>query len=137
MENQMKTYQITVYSTVTKLHTVNASSREEAIECANDIMSPLEEGDAGSDRHWEQTVVEAKEIPRQRELTLEEGAFVDAYCRSVAVATREEVVRFMATDSEYRSSREFYDSMSDVYTSIMDAKEIWYFATNFAKEQNK
>jgi hypothetical protein len=100
-------------------------------------MSPLEDGDAGSDRHWEQTVVEAKEIPRQRELTQEEGAFVDAYCRSVAVATREEVVRFIATDPEYRSSREFYDSMSDVYTSIMDAKEIWYFATNFAKEQNK
>jgi hypothetical protein len=137
-EKKLKSYQITVYSTVTKLHTVEASSKEEAIACAGDIFSPLENGDEGSDSHWEQTVIGVKELPYHlRKLTLEEGAFVDAYCRSVAVATREEVVRFMATDPEYRSSREFYDSMSDVYTSIMDAKEIWYFATNFAKEQNK
>lgn len=139
MENtKLKSYQITVYSTVTKLHTVEASSKEEAIACANDILSPMEFGDEGSDSHWEQTVIGVKELPYHlRNLTLEEVAFVDAYCRAVAVAPRSEVVRFMATDSEYRSSREFYDSMGEYYTSIMDAKEIWYFATNFAKEQNK
>ena len=134
MENQMKTYQITVYSTVTKLHTVNAYSKEGAIACAGDIMSPLETGDTGSDSHWDQTVIGVKEIPHQRDLTLEDVAFVDAYCRAVAVAPRAEVVRWVSVDPEYRSSREFYDSMSDIYTSIADAHEVWYCAMQFATE---
>ena len=100
-----------------------------------DIMSPLEFGDEGSDSHWNQSVIAVKELPYTlRDLTPEEVAFVDAYCRAVAVAPRSEVVRFMATDSEYRSSREFYDSMGEYYTSIMDAKEVWYFAMQFATE---
>lgn len=103
-----------------------------------DIMSPLEFGDEGSDSHWNQSVIAVKELPYHlRNLTLEEVAFVDAYCRAVAVAPRSEVVRFMATDSEYRSSREFYDSMGEYYTSIMDAKEVWYFAMQFATEVRK
>jgi len=134
MENKMKTYQITVYSTVTKLHTVNAYSKEGAIACAGDIMSPLETGDIGSDSHWDQTVIAVKEIPHQRDLTLSEVAFVDAYCSAVAVAPREEVVRFVSVDPEYRSSREFYDSMSEYYTSIADAFEVWYQAMKFATE---
>lgn len=69
-----------------------------------------------------------------RNLTLEEVAFVDAYCHAVAVAPRAEVVRFVAVDPEYRCSREFYDSMSDIYTSIADAREVWYQAMQFAKE---
>jgi hypothetical protein len=134
-EKKLNKYQITVYSTVTKLHTVEASSKEEAIECANDIMSPLEDGDEGSDRHWEQTVIAVKELPRQRELTPEEFAFVEAYGDAVAVAPRAEVVRFVLCDSEHRSSREFYDSMGEYYTSIADAHEVWYQAMQFAKGQ--
>lgn len=134
-EKQLKSYQLTIYSVVTKLHTVEASSIEEAKAMGGDIMSPLEFGDEGSDSHWNQSVIAVKELPYHlRNLTLEEVAFVDAYCRAVAVAPRSEVVRFMATDSEYRSSREFYDSMGEYYTSIMDAKEVWYFAMQFAKD---
>lgn len=131
----MKTYQITIRSTVTKLHTVQASSPEGAVICANGIFSPMETGDVGSDSHWDQQVIAIKEIPHQRDLTLEDVAFVDAYCSAVAVAPREEVVRFISVDSEYRSSREFYDSMSEYYTSIADAREVWYQAMQFAKTQ--
>jgi len=135
MENKMKTYQITVYSTVTKLHTVNAYSKEGAIACAGDIMSPMETGDVGSDPHWKQIVTYVQELPYTlRDLTLEDVAFVDAYCSAVAVAPRAEVVRYVATDPEYRSEREFYDSMSEYYTSIADAHEVWYQAMQFAKE---
>ena len=94
----------------------------------------METGDVGSDSHWDQQVIAIKEIPHQRDLTLEDVAFVDAYCSAVAVAPREEVVRFISVDSEYRSSREFYDSMSEYYTSIADAREVWYQAMQFAKE---
>jgi hypothetical protein len=135
MENQMKTYQLTIYSTVKKLHTVNASSIEEAKAMGGDIFSPMEFGDEGSDSHWNQNVIAIKEIPQQRELTPEEFAFVEAYGDAVAVAPREEVVRFVLCDSEHRSSREFYDSMGEYYTSIADAHEVWYQAMQFAKGQ--
>jgi hypothetical protein len=136
-EKKLNKYQITVYSTVTKLHTVQASSIEEAVECANDILSPMEFGDEGSDSHWDQTVIAVKELSQHRELTPEELAFVEAYGDAVAVAPRGEVVRFVTCDSEHRSSREFYDSMSEYYTSIADAHEVWYQAIQFAKGQNK
>jgi hypothetical protein len=134
-DKQLKIYQLTVHSTVTKLHTVQASSPEEAIKCANDIMSPMEFGDEGSDSHWDQNVIAVRELPRQRNLTPEEFAFVEAYGDAVAVAPREEVVRFVLCDSEHRSSREFYDSMGEYYTSIADAHEVWYQAMQFAKAQ--
>jgi len=136
-EKQLNTYQITIYSTVTKLHTVNAYSIAEAKEMGGDIMSPLTEGDEGSDRHWDQKVIGVNEIPRQRDLTPEELAFVEAYLSAVAVAPRSEVVRFVATDSEVRCNREFYDSMGEYYTSIADAFEVWYQAIQFATEVRK
>ena len=76
-----------------------------------------------------------EKIPRR--LTPEENAFLEAYLSCVAVAEREDVERFLRADSEERSSNEFYDSMSDVYTSICDAKEVWYAAMQFAKEGTK
>ena len=131
----MKTYKVKIVSTITKYHTISADSASEAMAAAYDVFSPLEFGDAGSDQCWDQNVVEIVEV--QRALTPEELAFVDAYLSAVAVADREEVIRFVLTDSEERSSREFYDSMSDVYTSICDAKEVWYAAMQFAKGTTK
>ena len=69
-----------------------------------------------------------------RDLTLEEVAFVDAYCDCVADAPREEVVRFIAVGAEARGDREFYDSISEYYTGLFDAREIWVSALQFAKE---
>jgi hypothetical protein len=63
-----------------------------------------------------------------KNLTRDQKAFVEAYCNCVADAPREEVVRFMNTSSEERGSREFYDSMSEYYGSIMDAHEVWHMA---------
>jgi hypothetical protein len=132
---KLKSYQLTIYSVVTKLHTVEAYSPEDAWAMGKDIMSPLEEGDQGSEKHWKQIVTGVQELPYHlRNLTLEEVAFVDAYCSAVAVAPRSEVVRYVATDSEYRSDREFYDSMGEYYTSIADAHEVWYQAMKFARE---
>lgn len=68
-----------------------------------------------------------------KNLTLEQVAFLDAYDNAVADAPREEVVRFLSVTSEERSSREFYDSMSDIYTSIFDAWEVWNQAIKFAR----
>ncbi len=65
-------------------------------------------------------------------LTRDQMAFVDAYCNCVAEAPREEVVRFMMTNSNERGSRKFYDSMSEYYSSIMDAHEIWHMAIDHA-----
>jgi hypothetical protein len=137
-EKQLKSYQLTIYSVVTKLHTVQASSIDDAREMGKDIMSPLEEGDVGSEKHWNQIVTYVMELPYTlRDLTPEDFAFVDAYCSAVAVAPRAEVMRYVATDSEYRSEREFYDSMSEYYTSIADAHELWYQAIQFATEVRK
>jgi hypothetical protein len=83
---------------------------------------------------WEVYSIEEK-VPRN--LTAEEQAFVAAYLSCVAIADREDVERFLRADSEVRSSNAFYDSMSDVYTSICDAKEVWYAAMQFAKESTK
>ena len=63
-----------------------------------------------------------------KKLTIEQVAFIDAYDNAVASAPREEVVRFLTVTSEERSSRAFYDSMSDIYTSIFDAWEVWHMA---------
>lgn len=68
-----------------------------------------------------------------KNLTFEQVAFLDAYDNAVANAPREEVVRFLSATSEVRSSREFYDSMSDIYTSIYDAWEVWNQAIRFAR----
>jgi len=63
-----------------------------------------------------------------KKLTIEQRAFLEAYDNAVASAPREEVVRFLTVTSEERSSRAFYDSMSDIYTSIFDAWEALKFA---------
>ena len=68
-----------------------------------------------------------------KNLTIQQVAFLDAYDNAVAVAPRAEVVRFLSVTSEERSSRAFYDSMSDIYTSIFDAWEVWNQALRFAR----
>ena len=131
----MKKYKVKIVSTITKYHTISADSEVEATAAAYDMFSPLEFGDEGSDQHWDQNVVQVTEV--LRDLTAEELAFLEAYLSCVAVAPREEVIRFLRADSEERSSNEFYDSMSDLYTSICDAKEVWYAAMQFAKGDTK
>ena len=131
----MKKYKVKIVSTITKYHTISADSEVEATAAAYDMFSPLEFGDEGSDQHWDQNVVQVTEV--LRDLTAEELAFLEAYLSCVAVAPREEVIRFLRADSEERSSNEFYDSMSDLYTSICDAKEVWYAAMQFAKGTTK
>ena len=131
----MKTYKVKIVSTITKYHTISANSEVEATAAAYDTFSPLEFGDEGSDQCWDQNVVQVTEV--LRDLTAEELACLEAYLSCVAVAPREEVIRFLRADSEERSSNEFYDSMSDLYTSICDAKEVWYAAMQFSKENTK
>ena len=131
----MKTFKLKIVSTITKYHTISADSEVEATAAAYDMFSPLEFGDEGSDQCWDQNVVQVTEV--LRDLTAEELAFLEAYLSCVAVAPREEVIRFLRADSEERSSNEFYDSMSDLYTSICDAKEVWYAAMQFAKGDTK
>ena len=131
----MKKYKVKIVSTITKYHTISAESEVAATAAAYDMFSPLEFGDEGSDQHWDQNVVQVTEV--LRDLTAEELAFLEAYLSCVAVAPREEVIRFLRADSEERSSNEFYDSMSDLYTSICDAKEVWYAAMEFAKGDTK
>jgi hypothetical protein len=134
-DREMKKYKVKVVSTVTKYHLLSANSEAEAKATAGDIFSPMEFGEEVSDSFWDQDVVEVGEV--QRALTAEENAFLEAYLNCVAIAEREDVVRFLLADSEERSSNAFYDSMSDVYTSICDAKEVWYAAMQFAKEGTK
>jgi len=131
----MKKFKVKVVSTVTKYHLVRADSEAGAKAAAAEIFSPMEFGEEGSDSFWDQDVVEVVEV--QRALTAEENAFLEAYLNCVAVAEREDVERFLRADSEERSSNAFYDSMSDVYSSICDAKEVWYAAMQFAKETTK
>jgi hypothetical protein len=71
-----------------------------------------------------------------KKLTIEQRAFLEAYDNAVASAPRDEVVRFLTVTSEERSSRAFYDSMSDIYTSIFDAWEVWNQALKFARADN-
>ena len=131
----MKTYKVKIVSTITKYHTISANSEVEATAAAYDMFSPFVFGDEGSDQCWDQNVVQVTEV--LRDLTAEEQAFVEAYLNCVAIADREDVERFLRADSEERSSNAFYDSMSDVYTSICDAKEVWYAAMQFSKENTK
>ena len=131
----MKTYKVKIVSTITKYHTISANSEVEATAAAYDMFSPLEFGDEGSDQCWDQNVVQVTEV--LRDLTAEEQAFVEAYLNCVAIADCEDVERFLRADSEERSSNAFYDSMSDVYTTICDAKEVWYAAMQFSKENTK
>jgi len=128
----MKTYNVRMSYYQYYYATVKAVNYEQAVECAKS----LEMGDCKKDDYveWELYSVEEK-IPRA--LTAEENAFLEAYLSCVAVAEREDVERFLRADSEERSSNAFYDSMSDVYSSICDAKEVWYAAMQFAKESTK
>ena len=68
-----------------------------------------------------------------KNLSFDEVAFLDVYQHAVAVATREDVIRFLSADSDERSSREFCDSMDDVYSSIADAHEVWFCALKHAR----
>ena len=128
----MKTFNIRMSYYQYYYATVKAEDYEQALKKAK----LLEMSDCKKDDYveWEVYSVEEK-IPRR--LTPEENAFVEAYLSCVAVAEREDVERFLRADSEERSSNEFYDSMSDVYTSICDAKEVWYAAMQFAKGASK
>ena len=68
-----------------------------------------------------------------KNLSFDDVAFLDVYQHAVAVATREDVVRFLSADPDERSSREFCDSMDDVYSSIADAYEVWFCALKHAR----
>ena len=95
-------------------------------------MKPVDDAHARIDRMWEIKQLEENEL-KSKKLTIEQLAFLDAYDNAVASASREEVVRFLTVTSEERSSRAFYDSMSDIYTSIFDAWEVWNQALRFAR----
>lgn len=124
----MKTYNVRMSYYQYYYATVKAADFEEASKKAK----LLEMDDCTKDDYVEWEVYSVEEKPL-RSLTLEENAFLEAYLSCVAIAEREDVERFLRADSEERSSNEFYDSMSDVYTSICDAKEVWYAAMQFAK----
>jgi len=128
----MKTYNVRMGYYQYYYATVQAKDFDQATEKAK----ALEMDDCKRDEYgeWEVYSIEEK-VPR--DLTAEEQAFVEAYLSCVAIADREDVERFLRTDSEERSSNAFYDSMSEVYTSICDAKEVWYAAMQFAKENTK
>ena len=128
----MKTYNVSMSYYQYYHATVQAKDFDQATEKAKALG--LEDCKKDDYAEWEVYSVEEK-VPRS--LTVEEQAFVEAYLSCVAIADREDVIRFLIADSEKRSSREFYDSMSDVYTSICDAKEVWYAAMQFAKESTK
>ena len=134
----MKTYTATVILTASRK--VTMTFPDDAI--IQDIKEAFSHegclilwGDKEPDEHDYLVANLKEEVPRS--LTAEENAFLEAYLKCVAVAEREDVVLFLLADSEERSSNAFYDSMSDVYTSICDAKEVWYAAMQFAKEGTK
>jgi len=68
-----------------------------------------------------------------KNLSFDDVAFLDVYQHAVAVASRADVVRFLSADPDERSSREFCDSMDDVYSSIADAHEVWFCALKHAR----
>ena len=134
----MKTYTATVILTASRRVTMTFPDNK-SIQDINEAFShegcPILWGDKEPDDHDYLVANLEEEVPR--DLTAEELAFLEAYLSCVAVAPREEVIRFLRADSEERSSNEFYDSMSDLYTSICDAKEVWYAAMQFAKGDTK
>ena len=128
----MKTYNVRMSFYQYYYATVQAKDFDQATEKAKALG--IEDCKLDDYVEWEVYSIEEK-VPRS--LTAEEQAFVEAYLNCVAIADREDVERFLRTDSEERSSNAFYDSMSDVYSSICDAKEVWYAAMQFAKESTK
>ena len=128
----MKTYNVKMSYYQYYYATVQAQDFDKATEKAKALM--LDDCKRDEYGEWEVYSIEEK-VPR--DLTAEEQAFVEAYLNCVAIADREAVERFLRADSEERSSNAFYDSMSDVYTSICDAKEVWYAAMQFSKEDPK
>jgi hypothetical protein len=134
----MKTYKVIARSIHYMTAEIQAENEDQAWALAAEMDALLFSTVFDKDTCCDWEIYKVEEIaPVLRSLTPEELAFVDAYLKCVAVADREDVVRFVRATSEERSSREFYDSMSDVYTSICDAKEMWYFAVDFAKESTK
>ena len=128
----MKTYNVRMSFYQYYYATVQAKDFDEATGKAKTLG--IEDCKQDDYVEWEVYSIEEK-VPRS--LTAEEQAFVEAYLNCVAIADRETVERFLRADSEERSSNAFYDSMSDVYTSICDAKEVWYAAMQFSKEDPK
>ena len=128
----MKTYNVKMSYYQYYHATVQAQDFDQATEKAKALM--LDDCRRDEYGEWEVYSIEEK-VPR--DLTAEENAFLEAYLNCVAIAEREDVERFLRADSEERSSNAFYDSMSDVYSSICDAKEVWYAAMQFAKEATK
>jgi hypothetical protein len=130
----MKTYKVVARSIHYMTTEIQAKNEDLAWALAKDLDAEVFSTVFDKDTCCDWDIYSVDEVlPLPRSLTAEELAFVDAYLKCVAVADREDVVRFIRATSEERSSREFYDSMSDVYTSICDAKEMWYFAVDFAK----
>jgi hypothetical protein len=128
----MKTYNVKMSYYQYYYATVQAKDFDQATEKAKALG--IEDCKLDDYVEWEVYSIEEK-VPRS--LTAEEQAFLEAYLNCVAIAEREDVERFLRADSEERSSNAFYDSMSDVYSSICDAKEVWYAAMQFAKETTK
>jgi hypothetical protein len=134
----MKNYKVVARSIHYMTAEIQAENEDQAWALAAEMDALLFSTVFDKDTCCDWEIHKIEEIaPVLRSLTPEELAFLEAYLSCVAVAPREEVIRFLRADSEERSSNEFYDSMSDLYTSICDAKEVWYAAMQFAKGTTK
>jgi hypothetical protein len=113
----MKTYKIRKVYHQYYHATIEADSPEQAQERANvlrvDECTPDEYID------WE-----VYSVDEASPFTVEEQAFIDAYCDAVAEAPRDVIADFLRdkhVDSEY-------------YTSIADAYGMWCFAMKFSRD---
>jgi hypothetical protein len=134
----MKTYKVIARSIHYMTAEIQAENEDKAWALAAEMDALLFSTVFDKDTCCDWEIYKVEEVaPVLRSLTAEEQAFVEAYLNCVAIADREDVERFLRADSEERSSNAFYDSMSEVYTSICDAKEVWYAAMQFSKEDTK
>ena len=107
-------------------------------EDENDAYLKAKEMDGGDfepHEHGEWEIDKVQEVAPV--LTREQVAFTDAYCNSVADATREEVVEFLQFHT-WAEGDEFIERHgTGTYGSIMDAYCVWNNAIEFAKSIEK
>lgn len=127
----MKNYQVTAKFTTYCTIEILAEDENDAYLKAKE----MDGGDFEPHGHGDWEIDKVQEVAPV--LTREEVAFIDAYCCSVADATREEVVEFLQAKAWGEGDAFIERHGTGTYGSIMDACCIWNNAIEFVKSIEK
>lgn len=121
----MKTYKVKMHYSEYYFTKVRAENYEDAMNKSKDIQMQ----NCKKDEYTDWLVLDIQEY--KKELSKLDMAFLECYSAAVGDAPDEIVKEYLESEDD----DEFFDQHSEYYSSIVDAREMFLMALNYAKKE--